>query len=950
MFGLFFALYGAFGVYPFGQNTLSQYDLLAQIVPFAEHFFDVMQGDASLFYSYRVGGGMDVFGTVAYCLLSPFTVLFYIFGEGNVYYTSAIVLPAKLTCAAIAALVFLKRRFPSIGNGFALPCALLYAFCGYTFVANTYINWLDFLIWLPLALLGFNYMVKTGKIRYFALCIAACIYVCFSIACFSMLISYPVLVAYAFLVLKKGERKKYLLSLSAAYLCGVAAALPVMLPAAFAYLRSGRNTGVFDSLFNPVNADSYYSKFSYIFSDSLFFVLVAYYFIRTRLKSGESRFLAVAGLAIAMPVFVDEVCILMNMGSYYSYSLRFGFLNAVYELYIAGLVLQKARFFPALSKAEREREKSAKNAKYLVRPLIAQEPLLRENAENTPPMPETTRKIKGVPAALPRQIALGALLVLLALFSCGVIWEVWCVNRNLDGFDFSFWSALSAAISSAKEATGGNFASSFSHSLGGLEGIIIVFAVVALVTVFAIVLTEFRLVDTRVVYPVVALVLCAQIVYYGGILVAGNIFTPTYYREYNRLCGQILSEEDEYTRIKDNSATFTNVGGLITATNSYGVFSSVTDRDNFAVNEVFGYGGNKVNTMQSRYGTLFGDCLMGYKYYCHKTGGTSYLNYEYLTLLSETERLAMYENELVFPDCYTVPAGTLAIETDYNAYFDNMENLYSFLGGEGSVFSEYALNPSDVWEIAPTDQGGKAHRAFYVRCTLYESGALSFYSELPVDRGLKWYTGSYSSSSLRGMSEVKTYTYCNRGSSYHFCVVADDYDLTKEEILEKCRIKIVSVDTMRRLQSSLRAREQKYAIENSLFATTFSVRVEEAGAGENLFLNYMNIRGMTAYVNGKRTPLSENGLNLLIVPLEEGTNEVKIVYRSPYFAYILVGAGMGAAILFGVAWLLKKKKIAQKAETPVAILSIALAAGVVAFFMLFPTAVFILKLFGVIAV
>ena len=128
------------------------------------------------------------------------------------------------------------------------------------------------------------------------------------------------------------------------------------------------------------------------------------------------------------------------------------------------------------------------------------------------------------------------------------------------------------------------------------------------------------------------------------------------------------------------------------------------------------------------------------------------------------------------------------------------------------------------------------------------------------------------------------------------------------------------------------------------------MRVEEAGAGENLFLNYMNIRGMTAYVNGKPTPLSENGLNLLIVPLEEGTNEVKIVYRSPYFVYILLGAGIGAAILFGVAWLLKKKKIAQKAETPVAILSVSLAAGVVAFFVLFPTAVFFLKLFGVIAV
>ena len=62
IFGLFFGMLRYFNVFPFSKSCVSQYDLAVQIVPFAEHFFDVVKGDASLFYSYRLAGGMDVFG------------------------------------------------------------------------------------------------------------------------------------------------------------------------------------------------------------------------------------------------------------------------------------------------------------------------------------------------------------------------------------------------------------------------------------------------------------------------------------------------------------------------------------------------------------------------------------------------------------------------------------------------------------------------------------------------------------------------------------------------------------------------------------------------------------------------------------------------------------------------------------------------------------------------
>ena len=62
----------SYGVYPFGNAyTLASYDLSAQICPFIEHLFDVIQGKSSLFYSYAIAGGADVFGTFLYFFVSP---------------------------------------------------------------------------------------------------------------------------------------------------------------------------------------------------------------------------------------------------------------------------------------------------------------------------------------------------------------------------------------------------------------------------------------------------------------------------------------------------------------------------------------------------------------------------------------------------------------------------------------------------------------------------------------------------------------------------------------------------------------------------------------------------------------------------------------------------------------------------------------------------------------
>ena len=199
----------AYKVYPFGTAyTVASYDLSAQICPFIEHLFDVFDGKSSLFYSYAIAGGADVFGSLMYFFISPFSIFFLALGDGMVAEASFLVMALKLASVAIVGAWFAYKQFKNIPDYLCCAIGVLYAYCGYMFVANTYINWVDFLIYMPLLVKAFLHFVKTNKFLPFSLLMACCIYTCFSIACFSMLIVFPILIFYGILCIEKGRKSK----------------------------------------------------------------------------------------------------------------------------------------------------------------------------------------------------------------------------------------------------------------------------------------------------------------------------------------------------------------------------------------------------------------------------------------------------------------------------------------------------------------------------------------------------------------------------------------------------------------------------------------------------------------------------------------------------------------------------------------------------------------------
>lgn len=881
---LFVAALCAYGVYPFGNRyTLASYDLSAQICPFVEHFFDVFQGKSTLTYSYAIMGGVDVTGSILYFFLSPFSFLFFLFGDGRVMQTSSIVLGAKLATVAVAGTWFAKKLFKGIPDYICIAIGVAYAFCGYAFVASTYINWVDFLIYLPFCAGAFVHFVKTGKFLIFALLMACCIYTCFSLACFSMFIVFPALIFYGLMCVGKEGKYKFLAKLCLAFATAVLLALPLLLPAFAAVMRSARGGGLFEGLwygFKTVTegvpsefdsskfmdswTDSMYAKWSYIFADSVFVALTLIWFYRKGLKDNFSKFMLVAGVLTLLPLVVDESMKLLNMGSYYSYALRFGFLNALYFLGGACLCIENLCYTP----------KKAFDGTPLFAPL-KEEKTEEETVEK--PFPKKKYWLWLVAAVVVGLIAVGFL-----------VWYSYNDNYRV------FLSMFSKDKQKAMDNLSG-FASSYAHSYGGLEVVIVLFTVVTALALIGGYLVSEKKISPRLLSYILIAVVGVQVVFYGFTMVEGN--TSTQHEQVGTY--QVLSEElnsrneDLYFRVKDYGKVVKNSDGdrkrddCFTAnipftgnSNAFSSFSSVIDKDNYPALELFGYIGNGKNTFKTMHNynedvmwrdpisDEFGDSFMGYKYFIVLESQRSYVDKEvswlkkvmvtdengeetYLMAGEDKKKYYVYENTIVFPSAYRVDSG------------------------------EYRF-------VAPND----------------------------------------SSASSRASNRRK-----NQAALYEF--------LRGKDLLEFTNSERVSPTSAKELSEYLWSK----AAEVEVGAGKITARVTPEKEGECLFLNFVASKGYSVTVNGKRAELIENDLNFLSVELEYGKENVVVFeYSSPYVKYALVGAVIGLIGLCALALVLKKTRLLDYTAPVIAWAGIVLALGVVGFFMIFPTGVFGAKL------
>ncbi len=871
------------GVYPFGNKyTAASYDLSAQICPFIEHLFDVFDGKSTLTFSYAIVGGADVTGTFLYFFISPFSVLFLIFGDGKVAHASSVVMLCKLMTISVAGTWFAKRLFKNIPDYICIAIGVAYAYCGYMFVANTYINWMDFLIYLPFCAGAFKRFVETGKFLAFSILTACCIYTCFSIACFSMLTAFPALVAYGLLCVKKEEKMKFIAYLCLSFVVAVVISLPILFPAYNSYIVSGRKgVSFFESLFenlwkgftvnsetgmpenfnsstfNDSYTESLYRKWSYILSDSVFVVLTCVWFVRKGLKDKFSQFMLVAGGLTLLPLVVDEAMNLLNMGSYMSYALRFGFLNALYFMGGACLCIESLCYKPFHSYDGEEiliRKQEEKASK-------------EENAfgKGTNVADENDGGRYALKSVLHREntralLWIGGFLSLSVLIVGFMLWFT-------SGDNYKTFLALF-------HITSNSFSGSYAHSLGGFEVIAVLFLGAAILTLVGAFFVSDKRLSPRLFSIVLVAVIGVQVFFYNQHLVVGNSSTQhETIGSYQLLNEDLNRRDDSYFRVKDYDDKMTACVPFSGDANSFSVFSSVVDADNFVPFQLFGYKGNGKNSFKSSHNTdkknrsdEFGDSFLGYKYF---------------------------------------------ISTRSDLHEDSAKGKY--------VRPVYELDENGKEKLDA--DGNKIHLSqggLYV----YENEIVFPLGYRVANTGFTFAVENTNNSTNRKKNQQALYKY-----------------LCGEDLQETTGSEFVTPESARGLSEYLHSR----AAEVEVSAGKITAKVT-AGKSEALFLNFVAVEGYSVTVNGKSAKLIDNDLQFLQVALEEGENEVVFTYSSPYPKQALIGLVVAIVLLAAIAIVVRKTRLIEKIAPVLAWAGILLAISVVAFFMLYPTGAYASKL------
>lgn len=168
---LTYLAYAIFGLYPFGEESVLCLDLNGQYVYYFEALRDAFWGDGSFFYEWSRNLSGGFMGIIGYYLASPFTLIVLLLPEKFMLSSLLIMQLCKLGAAGVTFNYFLQKR-RGVNPLSALMFSTMYAMMAYAVIQLIDPMWLDGLVFLPLIMLGIEYLVDDGRRLHFIIPLA----------------------------------------------------------------------------------------------------------------------------------------------------------------------------------------------------------------------------------------------------------------------------------------------------------------------------------------------------------------------------------------------------------------------------------------------------------------------------------------------------------------------------------------------------------------------------------------------------------------------------------------------------------------------------------------------------------------------------------------------------------------------------------------------------------
>ena len=311
--------------WPFGDTTPLVSDSYQQILPFAEHFFSVIRGESTLFYTNHIGGGFEIFPTLEYMLFNPFYLFVLIGGRGNVLKMFMVSWLFMLIFNALVFVWFAKKYFKNLNPFFVVIFSLLYTFSGYIVQNYSFLTWQIYPALILLVIDGFIRVVSSVKMLRFIIFLSWYVLNCFSVGVSTMIMLFIVFSGYIFFMFDKQSRKPVYARFFVSLAISVAVCVVVLLPSIVAFFGSSRSGSVLQNLIVQKN-HSFLNKISVIFVDSVALILAIIYFVKHRTKQNIDKFFLFAFMVVMIPTIFDSCQKMLSGSTYQGFLSRFYFL------------------------------------------------------------------------------------------------------------------------------------------------------------------------------------------------------------------------------------------------------------------------------------------------------------------------------------------------------------------------------------------------------------------------------------------------------------------------------------------------------------------------------------------------------------------------------------------------------------------------------------------------
>lgn len=363
-FLLTFVSYIGFDVYPFGERSVLTLDLNGQYIYYFEALRDAFWGDGSPFYSWSRNLSGGFMGIIGYYLASPFTLIVMLLPRKMILESIMIMQMAKVGAAGLTFCVYAQKS-KKLKPLQSIMFSTMYAMMAYVVIQLIDPMWIDGPVFLPLIILGVEYLVDDGrKLNYIiptAIMFVANFYIGFMIAIF-------IAIYFMYYVFFGTKRKfkgivEYVktfgimgVSTVVVLLCSIFMILPVYNALALGKFDFSVPDYSYRAMFNPIELvpclmpNQYYSvnvdegtRFygrPEIYCGVLTFVLIPLFFMNKKIKLNNKIGYGLMSFILMFSMYVKPINMMWHGGQdpnwlpyRYSFLLSFVFVSMAAEIF-----------------------------------------------------------------------------------------------------------------------------------------------------------------------------------------------------------------------------------------------------------------------------------------------------------------------------------------------------------------------------------------------------------------------------------------------------------------------------------------------------------------------------------------------------------------------------------------------------------------------------------------